>query len=113
MTTESFTEFTSIRAMAAEIAGQLRGARAALARGPGALAEELPSLIRFMERLPAHVGELEALVMRALAQVESITLRAEKMEQRARAALAAHTAGQDAILAELAALRATAKEALK
>jgi hypothetical protein len=109
----TFTEFESIRAAAVEISGQLRGLRAGLARGPAALPEELPHMITVLEKLPRQVGALEALVVRMLAQVESITLRAEKMERHARQTLAAQTAGPDAILTELAALRADVKAALR
>jgi hypothetical protein len=46
MTTPTpFPEFESIQAASLEIGGVLRGMRASLARGPGKMAEELPSLL--------------------------------------------------------------------
>jgi hypothetical protein len=71
MTSEPFPEFQSIAAAVAEVTGSLRGVRASLARLP-AHVDEIPHLITAMEKLPKQLAGLEALVMRALAQVESI-----------------------------------------
>ena len=110
MTTE-FTEFASIAALVAEIAGQVRGLRNSAARLPAP--EEVGHVLAVLERLPRQLHQLEVLVGRACDQVESVARRAAQVEAKARQTLALVTGPQEALREEFQRLREQAKEAVR
>lgn len=95
MTSEPFEEFRAIAVVINDARGEAKG------------------LLASVDALAKHLAELTALMTRALSQAEAVATRAAKIADDAAAALAARSASQDAVHAELARLREQAKAALR
>jgi hypothetical protein len=93
--TEPFTEFREIKVVLGDARGELKG------------------LLSAVENLSKHLTTLTHVMTRALDQAESIASRAARMADEAAAALATKRVSQDAVHAELRALREQTKDALR